>query len=258
MLFENELISFDILDVVELEQTNVNIYNANRNFSSISYRFCGDTVLKNSNNECYCKDTDVCYVSARVDYRRIASKDKLIAVHFNTTNYSSQKIELFTPKNSEPFARLFSEILQCWNKKQHGYKYLCAAYLNQIFAECYTQNYVESAPISKIQNSINYINENFKNAQLTIGEIANKSFISEVYFRKLFKKQFGVSPQKYITNLRLQYAAGLISTGYLCLKEVADKSGYNDYKYFSTEFKKAFGLSPSQYMYNYDNTPQTL
>lgn len=258
MFFENELITFDILDVVELDQTNVNIYNTNRNFSALSYRFCADTVLKSGDSECYCKDNDVCYIPAMVDYRRISSKDKLVAVHFNATNYSSKKIEYFTAKNNEPFARLFSEILQCWNKKQHGYKYLCAAYLNQIFAECYKQNYVEHTSISKIQNSVNFINENYKNTKLTINEIASKSFISEVYFRKLFKKQFGVSPQKYIDSLRLQYAVGLISTGYFCLKEIANLSGYNDYKYFSTEFKKAFGISPSQYRYNYENPPETL
>ena len=75
--------------------------------------------------------------------------------------------------------------------------------------------------------------------------------MSEVYFRKLFKEEFGISPQKYIIDLRLQNAAGLISTGYYSLKEVAYMSGYTDYKYFSVEFKKNMGVSPSEYLYNY-------
>ena len=75
--------------------------------------------------------------------------------------------------------------------------------------------------------------------------------MSEVYFRKLFKAEFGISPQKYIIKLRMQNALGLISTGYYSLKEVAEMSGYHDYKYFSVEFKKMIGVSPSEYSYNY-------
>ena len=93
--------------------------------------------------------------------------------------------------------------------------------------------------------------QNYKKSDLSIKEIADKSFMSEVYFRKLFRLEYGVSPQKYIIRLRIQNAVGLISTGYYSLKEVAYLSGYTDYKYFSVEFKKAMGISPSDYLYNY-------
>ena len=94
-----------------------------------------------------------------------------------------------------------------------------------------------------------FILKHFNNPDLTLKEIADKSFISEVYFRKLFKKEFGVSPQKYIINLRIQKATELISTGYYSLKETASMCGYTDYKYFSTEFKKQMGVPPSKYKY---------
>ena len=87
---------------------------------------------------------------------------------------------------------------------------------------------------------------------VSIKELADRSFMSEVSFRKLFKKKYGVSPQRFIINLRMQNAAGLISTGYYSLKEVALMSGYEDYKYFSVEFKKTTGVSPSKYLYNYE------
>ena len=76
--------------------------------------------------------------------------------------------------------------------------------------------------------------------------------MTEVYFRKLFKEEYGISPQKYIIGLRLQNAAGLMATGYYSLKEVAAMSGYQDYRYFSVEFKRKYGVSPSAYAYNYD------
>ena len=94
--------------------------------------------------------------------------------------------------------------------------------------------------------------KNYKKSDLSIKEIADRSYMSEVYFRKLFKEEYGVSPQKYVKNLRIQNAVGLISAGYYSLKEIAYMSGYNDYKYFSVEFKKKIGVSPSEYLYNYN------
>ena len=71
--------------------------------------------------------------------------------------------------------------------------------------------------------------------------------MSEVYFRKIFKAEYGTSPQKFIIKLRMQKAVELIETGDYSLKEVALMSGYKDYKYFSAEFKRLFGVSPSEH-----------
>ena len=191
------------------------------------------------------------YFPARLDYNRTATVDELIVIHFDTTNYHTKNIEFFEARNPERISSLFRKIANCWNKKDIGYRYKCSAILYEIFAECYVQEYKPKTQNIKIGRSIDHILKNYKNSDLTIKEIADKSFVSEVYFRKLFKEEYGISPQKYIINLRIQNAVGLISTGYYSLKEVANMSGYNDYKYFSVEFKKITGVSPSNYMYNF-------
>jgi AraC-like DNA-binding protein len=89
---------------------------------------------------------------------------------------------------------------------------------------------------------------NFNDPDITIKSIAKQSFISEDYFRKLFKKEYGTSPQKYLINLRIQHAIQLMSGENFSLKEVAFMSGYKEYKYFSAEFKKIKGVSPSKYL----------
>jgi AraC-like DNA-binding protein len=196
-------------------------------------------------------DNFVSYVPSRLEYSRISKKDELIVIHFDTTNYKTKNIECFKSESPERLAKLFHNILNCWNKKEIGYKFTCSAILCEIFAECYKQNYKSEEKPSKIDRSISYIHQNYKNSELTIKEISEKSYMSDVYFRKLFKKKYGMSPQRYLIDLRIQYASGLISTGYYSLKEIAYMSGYNDYKYFSVEFKKIMGVSPSEYMYNY-------
>ena len=251
MFFEKELLSFNILDVLELKQQDVNMFNSGRNFSALSFRFRSDAVLINKTERYSMKDNYVSYFPTRLDYTRVATVDEMIVVHFDTINYNTKNIEYFIPKDPTVLAKLFRDILDAWNKKELGYKFKCSAILCEIFAECYTQNYVSKPQNPKIQNSVEYLLKNYKKSDLSIKEIADKSFMSDVYFRKLFKEEYAISPQKYIINLRIQNAIGLISTGYYSLKEVAYMSGYNDYKYFSVEFKKIVGVSPSEYLYNY-------
>lgn len=251
MFFEKEILSFNILDVLEIKQKNVNMLNQGRNFNALSFRFRSDTIIRTEKNEYHMKDNFLSYVPARLNYSRDSRTEDLIAIHFDTASYNTKSIEYFIPNDPSTFSKLFREILNVWNKKDLGYKYRCSAVLYEIFAECYKQNYVSKAQNSKIRSSVDYLLKSYKKSNLTIKEIADKSFISEVYFRNLFKKEYGVSPQKYIIELRIQYAVGLISSGYYSLKEIACMSGYSDYKYFSAEFKRVMGVSPSEYRYDY-------
>lgn len=251
LFFENDSLSFRLQDVLELKQKNISMYNSKRNFNALSFRFRADTVLKAGEKEFHLSDHFLSFVPARLDYSRFAKYDELIVVHFEGSYCGMDEIEYFLPRDPERFARLFTRILECWNKKELGYHYECAAIFNQIMALCYCENYKEKKEKSKIRASVDFLLEHYRNCDLTVKQIAEQSFISEVYFRKLFKDEYGCSPRKYIVRLRLQHAKELISSGYYSLKEIAYLSGYTDYKYFSCEFRKYVGVSPSEYVYNY-------
>lgn len=251
MFFENDSISFNLLDVLKLEQKDIVTYNSKRNFNALSFRIKADTVLKSNTETVNLKDNYVLFVPSRLDYSRSAKIDDLIVVHFEAINCNTENIEFFKPENPDILKELFISILECWSEKGIGYKYKCSAIFNEIMAICYAENFTPILENSKISKSVDYLLKNYNKPDLSIGEIASKSFISEVYFRKLFKSEHGISPQKYIILLRIQYAKELISTGYYSLKEIASMSGYPDYKYFSTEFKKQTGVSPSDYFYNF-------
>ena len=251
LIFEKELLSFNLLEVLSLKQRNVNMSNNGRNFSALSFRIHSDTVLLTDSDEYHLTDNCVSFVPSRFDYRRISKTDELIVIHFEITNYRAECIEFFLSQNPERLEGLFREILSVWNKREAGYKHQASAILYEIFAECYRQNFHHKNELSKIHRSVEYINKHYTDPNLSVFKIAQQSYMSEVYFRRLFNLEFGTSPQKYIVHLRILHAKGLISTGYHTLKEVAYLSGYTDYKYFSVEFKKKVGVSPSEYVYNY-------
>ena len=251
MFFEREFLNFNILDVLRLSQGNIDSFNKGRRFNAISFRFRSDTVLKTEHEEHRVFDNYVSVVPAGLDYRRISKEDELIVIHFDSPDVSSHKIEAFLPKEPQKYAALFHDAYEIWRKKEIGYRYKCAARLCEIFAECYSENMKPNDKKSPITESVEYMQQSFANPGLAIGDIAAKSFMSEVYFRKLFKAEYGISPKKYIIKLRIQKAVSLINTGYYSLREVAEMCGYTDYKYFSVEFKATVGCSPSEYVYKF-------
>ena len=141
MFFEKEALSFHLLDVLELKQSDVHMFNSGRNFSALSFRYSADALLKAESGEYRVKDNFLAYVPAGLDYSRTATRDEMIVIHMNMTNYHTKKIECFEAKDPAVLLGLFCKILDCWNRKELGYQHKCSALLYEIFAECYIQNF---------------------------------------------------------------------------------------------------------------------
>ena len=251
MIFEKEFLPLVILDVVKIGQKNVRDRVKGRNFDALSFRLRSDARLEACGKSIGVSGGDLCYVPARLDYLREASIDEILVIHFQTSDYVSREIEVLRAQDPEKICELFKKILMIWETKESGYRYAANACLYEIFSECQRECMPDTSRNSKIKASVEYMLEHYRDHGLSIGEIAERSFMSEVYFRKIFKAEFGITPQKYIVRLRLQNAIKLMATGEYPLKDVAFSSGYSDYKYFSSEFKREYGVSPSQYVYSF-------
>lgn len=251
MIFESEGLSFELLDVLYIKQERISMFNTGRNFDAISFRIHADARIKTKAQEILLKSGDICFVPARMDYVRSGETDEMIVIHLNILGSHEKEICAFTPENREEMEGLFRRLLAIWEEKQAGYHYTATALLADILKLCYLQSAGEPVPSPKIKPSITYMKEHLDDPELTVRDIAAASYISEVYFRRLFRAAYGCAPQAYIIQLRIARAVGLMSGGYYSIKEVASLCGYRDYKYFSTEFKRMKGVSPSEYLYNY-------
>ncbi|EOU1463011.1 AraC family transcriptional regulator [Clostridium perfringens] len=103
-----------------------------------------------------------------------------------------------------------------------------------------------------IQDSLNFINSNYMHS-ITVQEIADYVNLSRSYLYKMFIKNLGISPQRYLINLRMYKATLLLKSTKLPIGEVASSVGYSDSLLFSKTFSKHFSMSPLNYRNNQVN-----
>ena len=102
---------------------------------------------------------------------------------------------------------------------------------------------------TNIRKSLLYIHNNFQN-DITVEEVAKICHYTPNYFSTCFKKSVGLTFQRYLLDVRLQFAKNLIKYGNKSCTEACFESGFNSVEYFSYAFKKKYGMSPNNYKSN--------
>ena len=101
---------------------------------------------------------------------------------------------------------------------------------------------------SVISRAIAYLENNYDNPGLTNAELAKQCNISEVYFRRIFEKQYKMTPKQYIVNVRINKAKQLLVENSLKINAVAEHCGFSNQYHFCRVFKKKTGLTPTEYI----------
>lgn len=83
--------------------------------------------------------------------------------------------------------------------------------------------------------------------EISLNLLADVFHLNPQYIGQLFKNEIGVNFLSYLTNIRMERAKKLLVSTDLPVSEVAQRSGYADYRVFTKTFKKAGGVTPSQY-----------
>ena len=83
--------------------------------------------------------------------------------------------------------------------------------------------------------------------EMSLSVLAEEFHLNPQYISQLFKNEIGVNFLSYLTNIRMEKAKKLLLSTSLSVAEVAEQSGYGDYRVFTKVFKKNEGITPSQY-----------
>lgn len=98
----------------------------------------------------------------------------------------------------------------------------------------------------------NYLENNFKE-NIKLDDLCKACFMNKFYLAHCFKKALGISPMKYLNNLRLKEASLLLENTDYSMDVIARITGLNSSSYFSQRFKKTYGINPYQYRINHQN-----
>ena len=127
--------------------------------------------------------------------------------------------------------------------KAYSYLYSIMYELGKAYPNPLRENKIKHDYFSQIKN---YIDQNYHN-NIDIQSIADQLNINRSYLSVLFKKNIGLSPKKYMMDVRMKRASQLLFATKMTINEIAFSVGYNDQATFSKAFKNYFLLTPSQY-----------
>lgn len=155
--------------------------------------------------------------------------------------------ELF-PKSE--YTLLFDKIIQELQLRRKDFDSLSNLYCLELLT-LFSRNMQKNNTCANIQNELieTIIQEFHNNYQLDISikEYAQNYNMSCCWFIRSFKKHTGITPQQYITNIRINKAKELLRTSSFNISEISSYVGYQNPLYFSRIFKKCTSVSPSEY-----------
>ncbi|MCE0495510.1 response regulator transcription factor [Vibrio salinus] len=84
-------------------------------------------------------------------------------------------------------------------------------------------------------------------SNITLDDIAEKSYVSSCYLSRAFKKNTGVGFSNYVTERKIAIARSLLQYSDLKVNTIALELSWQDSNYFCRIFKKETGMAPSDY-----------
>ena len=86
--------------------------------------------------------------------------------------------------------------------------------------------------------------------RVLVAEAAREACLSPFHFHRLFTSFHGVTPHRYVTDLRLQRARTLLRETARDVAEVAEDCGFESVGSFTTLFTRTVGMPPARFRRN--------
>lgn len=98
-----------------------------------------------------------------------------------------------------------------------------------------------------IMPCVDYIKSNYMN-DISISYLADMINVTPTYLGIIFKKVYNITPQKFLTNIRIDRSKQLlVNYKDMPLADISAQCGFNSTSYFCNTFKKIMGITPTEY-----------
>lgn len=104
-------------------------------------------------------------------------------------------------------------------------------------------NYDMKKSFSKLRSKINLTYNEDWNVEKMAAEVS----LSPSRFYRIYKELFGISPKKYLNEIRIEHAKTLLMQNKYMIKDIAEMTGYKNQYHFIRQFKDYTGSTPGKY-----------
>lgn len=246
MKFENLKLN-DIDFVIKYKSINNYWTVKNRHTHIIGIAYSGDEKHDLGEKKLFIKENCIFFLNQKDDYSVTVNERSLShSIHFTTVEPIEEESFCIQLNNIDELSRLFEKAEKCFSSSQNK-DLLSAACFYQICAEFNTILQKKYCPIDKrMIVAREYCCNHFCDNDC-LEKMYATSDISRRQFDNLFKKNYGTTPNKYISNQRISYAKKLLKNSGLSIFEISNICGFCDVYYFSSFFKKATGCTPTNF-----------
>lgn len=164
--------------------------------------------------------------------------------------FFNQRQPVLNGGNEEKLLALFNEMIETTHNNSPASQQILSAITINILALLYSGLQSNGAPdepgMKVIQEAIVRMREAAE-TPLDIEALARGFNVSYRSFRRAFARHTGLSPHRYLQEIRLARARTLLSQSSLSIKEIALRAGFEDTQYFCRFFHKKAGMAPTAF-----------
>ncbi len=257
---ERKLIKFFF---IRQEETSVHYHQD----PEIIYVIHGKMEIKIDESEYQLQEGDFILINANKRHSCVGSQGILAArffIDFHTLAEHMGTLQLMFWCNTtvdrndayEEVRKLLDRILSCYpDQEEKAALYLNALYYDLLYllvshfmvkADHVWMNQENSKDQVRIRQIQNYIQANYQ-TQISLNDLAQRLYLSNVYLSKYIKKHLGLTFLEYLNNVRLFHAIDELLYTDKSITRIAMDNGFPTSAAFIKNFRKIHREAPSQY-----------
>jgi len=163
-------------------------------------------------------------------------------INFECEGFLCDTITVLPVENIAPVVKIFEQMKNGFVHKKNRL-FMVGLFYNLLYHISNSKSHISNS----VSNAINFIENNYF-YDITNETLAEACHLNEEYFRKQFKKVYGISPKQYIIDTRLNIAKQMLSEGIHKINIISEKCGFSNQYHFCRLFKDKTGVTPSEYM----------
>lgn len=176
--------------------------------------------------------------------------DGEIARHWVQRRFISPKNPVLKMHAEDTVLATFSRVMQSARANRPALQQILAgataSLLGLFYSAQQAQPAAETANSKAIELAITRLENDFAR-DLDMKALAQELNVSYSWFRSIFVAHTGLSPHRYLLELRLVRARNLLADTEFSVKEIAIQTGFEDEHYFSRLFRQKLNLTPSEW-----------